>query len=96
MNSEVSQFANDNILFTQLRSSYHFRDSQRNLTYTDLSLMNTKKNHHWKMESNTYQTERNWATHTAYTALTYVRKEISCNCDHVTKTALAIKQANAI
>lgn len=43
MNSEVYQFANDNILLTWLRSGYHFRDSQRNLTYTGFSLMNTKK-----------------------------------------------------
>lgn len=48
------------------------------------------------MESNMQQTERNWVTRTTHTALNYVRKEIGCNCDHVTKTAIAIKQADAI
>jgi len=48
------------------------------------------------MQSNMHQTERNVITHTTHTALNHVRKEVSHNCGHVTKTAMAIKQANAI
>lgn len=54
------------------------------------------KVHHWKIESNMHHTERNCVTHTTHTALNSVKKKTNSNRDHAEKTAIAIKQANAI